>query len=61
MELIFEKDELLDAVSKFNRISDGKLNPILGTTLFEVNKNEVTISATNIKIGASVTLKAPPK
>lgn len=56
MELIFNKDELLDAVSKFNRISDGKLNPILGSTLFEVNKNEVTISATNTKIGVSTTL-----
>ena len=56
MELIFNKDELFDVISKFNRISNGKLNPILGMTLFEVNKNEVTISATNIKIGASTIL-----
>lgn len=57
MEIVLLKHELNTVLSLFSRISNkGLATPILGSTLFAVNGNEVTLTCYNLEYGASIKL-----
>lgn len=58
MNLKFDRRDLLNIASQFDKVANAKatkLLPIMGTLLFEVNNNEVTVVAYNLELGARTT------
>lgn len=55
MNISFDKSDLLKIATTLSKVANSKMNPILGTLLFEINKNEVTITGYNLEMGAKTT------